>query len=35
MRDGETVAWGDMQLHVWYEEENGVIDNVDGVRLLY
>ena len=30
MNDCETVGWSDM-----YEEENGVMDNVEGVRALY
>ena len=31
MEYGETVGWSDMYDN---EEENGVIDNVEGVRVL-
>ena len=31
MRGGDTVAWSDMYGN---KEENGVIDNVEGVRVL-
>ena len=32
MKDGETVCWSDC---VYGNEENGVIDNIEGVRVLY
>ena len=33
MKDGETVGWSNCMYD--NEEENGVIDKVEGVRVLY
>ena len=35
MKDGENVGWIDGNCVYGNEEENGVIDNVEGVRVLY
>ena len=38
MKDGETVGWSDMYVTSCLygnEEENRVVDNVEGVRVLY
>ena len=35
MNDGETVVWVGVICNCMYGNENGMIDNVDGVRVFY